>query len=274
MKYKDLGTSAALPISDMHSFSESKVLKVLNGGDPASSVPLWRKYNRDHMTRTYPSGSRVDSSNYNPLLAWHLGSQLVAVNFQTDDSPMTINDGRFRENGGCGYIRKPSSVMSVDEDDTGKKMSLRIKILCGSCLPKPYGESVGEVIDPYVVVRVHDVENSVDPKRSSSSSGQASNWLVTTERKTSSVRDNGFYPQWTDAEEFDFSVAHAEVAMLEFIVMDRDQGFVDDCMCKSAIPVSCLRQGLRSVQFYNQGSQHGPFGCARLLVDVDIKYPV
>ena len=98
---------------------------------------------------SYPAGARVDSSNYNPTVSWHVGSQLVALKFQTsDDSPMTINDGRFRENGGCGYVHKPPTVLlplSDQETSSGcKAMSLRIRVLAGSCLPKPYGESVGE----------------------------------------------------------------------------------------------------------------------------------
>lgn len=219
------------------------------------------------MSRTYPAGSRVDSSNYNPVVAWHVGSQLVALNFQSDDSCMTVNDGRFRQNGGCGYVLKPPGVFPTDKESTSGKMILTIKVISGSCLPKPYGESVGEVIDPYVLVRVHDVALT---KRSNSLSSQA-DWLETTERKTSSVRDNGFCPQWS-SEPFEFTVNSEDVAMVEFVVMDSDKGLYDDTMCKSAVPVSCLRQGLRSVLFYDQSSsQHGPFEFARILVDVDIK---
>jgi hypothetical protein len=32
----------------------------------------------------------------------------VALNFQTDGKPMTINRGKFRDNGSCGYVLKPS----------------------------------------------------------------------------------------------------------------------------------------------------------------------
>lgn len=35
-----------------------------------------------HMVRAYPKGSRVDSSNYDPQVAWNAGVQLVALNFQ------------------------------------------------------------------------------------------------------------------------------------------------------------------------------------------------
>jgi len=133
-----------------------------------------------------------------------------------------------------------------------------------------------------VVVSVHDVEQ-IKTKRSNAMSMRSTHndtiqreWLETaTERKTSSIRDNGFCPQWNDdSGDFWFTV-NSEAAVVEFVVMDSDKGFIDDCMCKSAVPVSCLRQGLRSVQFYDQSSsQHGPFGFARILVDVDIKHIV
>ena len=108
----------------------------------------------------------------------------------------------------------------------------------------------------------------------SSATGKG-DWLARTERRTSSVRDNGFSPQWTNnSEEFAFSVGNPDVAMVEFVVVDSDRGFIDDTMCKSAVPVSCLRPGYRSVQFYDRTSQHGPFGFARLLVDINIKHIV
>jgi len=58
---------------------------------------------------------------------------------------MTINDGRFRQNGGCGYVHKPARILLTEkESQPGGKMLLRIKVLSGSCLPKPFGESAGE----------------------------------------------------------------------------------------------------------------------------------
>eukprot|EP00584_Thalassiosira_punctigera_P003728 CAMPEP_0172537354 /NCGR_PEP_ID=MMETSP1067-20121228/8965_1 /TAXON_ID=265564 ORGANISM="Thalassiosira punctigera, Strain Tpunct2005C2" /NCGR_SAMPLE_ID=MMETSP1067 /ASSEMBLY_ACC=CAM_ASM_000444 /LENGTH=888 /DNA_ID=CAMNT_0013322641 /DNA_START=13 /DNA_END=2679 /DNA_ORIENTATION=+ len=273
-KLKDFKTSIGLPRTDMHSFSESKLAKLYT--DPAN-LQQWKEYNVGHMSRIYPAGARIDSSNYNPVVPWSSGCQLVALNFQTDDSPMTVNDGRFRENGCCGYVLKPPSVFpTYKESDSGAKV-LRIKVLSGSCLPKPYGESAGEVIDPYVIIRLHDVVKSETMRKSMLASADDpghDDSLEITERKTSPVRDNGYCPQWKDAEYFSFTV-NSDVAVVEFIVMDNDRGFIDELMCKTAVPVSCLRQGLRCVQFYDQcSSQHGPFGMARILLDVDISYVV
>lgn len=36
----------------------------------------------------------------------------VALNFQSLGLPMDLNDGRFQDNGGCGYVLKPAVLMS------------------------------------------------------------------------------------------------------------------------------------------------------------------
>lgn len=94
--------------------------------------------------------------------------------------------------------------------------------------------------------------------------------LKTSERRTRNIQDNGFCPQWKDKDYFSVRVHNPDVAMVEFVVKDKDKA-VDELMCKCAVPVSSLRQGIRSVQFYDRsGQQHGPFGFARILVDVAI----
>lgn len=273
LKHKDFSTSMELTSTDMHSFSETKISKLLK--DPRNAQ-LLRKYNIDHISRTYPAGSRVDSSNYNPVLAWSLGCQLVALNFQNDDSAMVVNNGRFRENGGCGYVRKPPTTLFTENESSNEGLVLKIKVLAGTCLPKPFGDIAGEVIDPFVVIRVHDVLMREGSRGASSSilrlsTSTPTDWIEITERTTGTVKDNGFCPQW-DSETFSFPVVNPDVAMVEFVVMDSDKGFLDDTVCKVGIPVSCLRQGCRSVNFNDQyGQQHGPYGFATLLVDVRIE---
>ena len=45
------------------------------------------RYNKQQLSRIYPKGTRVDSSNYMPQLFWNVGCQLVALNFQTLGQP-------------------------------------------------------------------------------------------------------------------------------------------------------------------------------------------
>ena len=129
-KFKFFEDSIDLMPSHMHSIGETKIPKLANAY--IDNPSLWRQYNTGHMTRTYPAGKRVDSSNYNPVFAWGMGCQLVALNFQTNDSNLFLNDGRFRQNGGCGYVLKPPSLSGGKKRDS---MKIQIRVLSGSCLP-------------------------------------------------------------------------------------------------------------------------------------------
>lgn len=40
-------------------------------------------YNKRQMSRIYPKGGRVDSSNYMPQIFWNAGCQMVSLNYQT-----------------------------------------------------------------------------------------------------------------------------------------------------------------------------------------------
>ena len=86
----------------MSSFSETAGHGHLN----SSSIEMVQ-YNKRQFSRIYPKGQRVDSSNYNPFVFWSAGCQLVALNYQTPDMFMQLNQGRFFPNGRSGYILKP-----------------------------------------------------------------------------------------------------------------------------------------------------------------------
>lgn len=69
--------------------------------------------------RTYPKGTRFDSSNYDPMLMWSCGIQMAALNFQYPEIEMHLNQGFFRLNGGCGYVLKPLVMRREDPGGTG-----------------------------------------------------------------------------------------------------------------------------------------------------------
>jgi len=243
------------PAHHMHSFSESKVRSLCKS---RQSRP-WIVYNQSHMSRTYPAGKRVDSSNYNPMLAWATGCQMAALNFQTSDAALRINDGRFRENGGCGYILKPSILMMKERDLDPASVQMTVKVLTGSCLPKPKGKNKGECIDPYVSVTLFDV-NANEARE------------ICTSYRTGSVKENGFFPIWnTDRDKFKFTVENPTVAILQLTVYDSDIG-KDDFIASASIPISCLRQGYRCVRLYDaNNTRSGAFDFATLLIRIKMK---
>lgn len=242
--------STKSPTYHMHSFSENKVRSRCRHKESFQ----WIVYNQTHMSRTYPAGSRVDSSNYSPLLAWSNGCQMVALNFQTPDAFLRLNDGRFRENGNCGYVLKPPSLMlKGDFDPVSSPVRLSIRILSGNCLPKPRGNRQGDCIDPYVKVSVFDVKNEEKE--------------TITSYPTSTVQANGFFPIWGQ-EKFSFIVDNWAVAMLQFTVFDKSK---DEFIASASIPISCLRRGIRSVKLFDAtNTRSGAFDFASLLAEIKI----
>uniref|UniRef100_A0A8C2IKV4 Phosphoinositide phospholipase C n=1 Tax=Cyprinus carpio TaxID=7962 RepID=A0A8C2IKV4_CYPCA len=66
----------------------------------AKNAVDWVEYNKRQMSRIYPKGTRVDSSNYSPQPFWTAGCQFVALNYQTMGERLmlgqiTIYSGQF-----------------------------------------------------------------------------------------------------------------------------------------------------------------------------------
>ncbi|KAL3079489.1 hypothetical protein niasHT_031818 [Heterodera trifolii] len=93
----------------MSSFSESTGLGLLK-----QSALEFVNYNKRQLSRIYPKGARVDSSNFLPQIFWNAGCQMVALNFQTPDVCMQLNQGKFEYNGQCGYLLKPDFMRRPD----------------------------------------------------------------------------------------------------------------------------------------------------------------
>ena len=84
------------------SFGESKSEKLAEQDGAA-----WIEHNLRNFSRIYPKGTRVESTNYSPLPMWQSGAHMVALNYQTMDLNMQLNNGLFRLNSCCGYALKP-----------------------------------------------------------------------------------------------------------------------------------------------------------------------
>lgn len=98
----EIGTERAC-YRDMSSFPETKAEKYVN----KIKGKKFLQYNRLQLSRIYPKGQRLDSSNYDPLPMWICGSQLVALNFQTPGEGSREGCGLL----GCP-VPRPSRLLS------------------------------------------------------------------------------------------------------------------------------------------------------------------
>ena len=91
--------------TEMSSFPETKAEKLMLSSNDHFQMFLW--YHEVQLSRVYPKALRTASDNYNPLPMWNVGSQMTALNFQTGDKPMQLNQAKFIQNGACGYVLRP-----------------------------------------------------------------------------------------------------------------------------------------------------------------------
>lgn len=92
------------------SFTELKAYELLS-----KASMQFVDYNKRQMSRVYPKGTRMDSSNYMPQMFWNAGCQMVALNFQTMDLPMQQNMALFEFNGQSGYLLKHEFMRRLDK---------------------------------------------------------------------------------------------------------------------------------------------------------------
>lgn len=146
---------------EMYSFNDYAAQEFIIG-QPRGILSLANK----HIVRTYPKGSRVDSSNYNPQTMWNAGIQMVAINFQKPDFGMHLSHGKFRKNGGCGYILKPASLRNREKSQyhpritespkLGKSCYFTIEVLSGQCLHADEDSQLPIRVDVETVGVPHD----------------------------------------------------------------------------------------------------------------------
>jgi len=72
------------------------------------------RFTQRNLLRIFPRSTRITSSNYNPLMGWRYGVQMVAANMQGHGRKLWLTQGMFRANGGCGYVKKPDILMNSD----------------------------------------------------------------------------------------------------------------------------------------------------------------
>jgi len=190
-----------------------------------------------HMARSYPKGTRVSSDNYDPVPFWNSGMQFVALNYQGLGRSMWLNEARFQDNGGAGYILKPAYLRNqsttFDPHNTTLPQAssfvkkLTVYVFDARQLPHSQKKDDQDIVDPYVVIEVL---------------GAKKDYKI---EKTPTVDDNGFNPTWNTVHEF--SLAASELDFLCFRVMDRDTIGSDEFLAHAELPVESIRTGYRVV---------------------------
>lgn len=232
---------------EMSSFPETRLERFVS----KRWSKVFIKYHRKQFSRVYPRGSRIDSSNYDPVSMWNHGVQLCALNYQTPDRAMQLNHGKFLDNGRCGYVLQPECIRNdkfdlYDKNAAGvEPLTLTLTIISARHLVK----SGRGIASPFVEVEI--VGAPYD------------NFKFKTETKP----DNGLNPVWW--VKFDVDVINPPLAYLRFVVNDEDMFGEPNFIGHAIFPMCSLKTGYRSVPLKNAYSDE--YELSSLLVHIDIR---
>nr|XP_060616268.1 1-phosphatidylinositol 4,5-bisphosphate phosphodiesterase beta-2 [Anolis sagrei ordinatus] len=228
------------------SFTEMKAYELLTRS-PIQFVD----YNKRQMSRIYPKGTRMDSSNYMPQMFWNVGCQMVALNFQTTDVPMQQNMALFEYNGQSGYLlkhdfmRRPDKQFdpfSVDRIDVVVASTLSITIISGQFLSE-------RSVRSYVEVELFGLPG--DPKRKY--------------RTKLTPNANSINPVWKE-EAFVFEkILMPELASLRIVALEEGGKFIGHRI----IPVTAVHTGYHHVCLRSESNM--PLTMPSLFVYVNMK---
>uniref|UniRef100_A0A8C2H147 1-phosphatidylinositol 4,5-bisphosphate phosphodiesterase n=1 Tax=Cyprinus carpio TaxID=7962 RepID=A0A8C2H147_CYPCA len=212
----------------MSSFVETKALEHLTK-TPVEFV----EYNKFQLSRIYPKGTRVDSSNYMPQVFWNAGCQLVALNFQTIDLSMQLNLGMYEYNGKSGYRLKPEFMRRPDKHfDPFTESTVdgiaNFFIISGQFLTD---KKVG------VYVEIDMFGLPVDTRRKAF--------------KTKTSQSNAINPVWDEEPIVFKKVVLPTLASLRIAVYEEGGKFIGHRI----IPVSAIRPGYRYIGLRNEKNQ-------------------
>ncbi|OAY51675.1 phosphoinositide phospholipase C 2 [Manihot esculenta] len=213
------------------------------------------RFTQRNILRVYPKGTRIDSSNYNPLIGWMHGAQMVAFNMQGHGKSLWSMYGMFRANGGCGYVKKPDFLLKSSSHgfdprvELPVKTILKVKVYMGKGWSDDFkGTSFDVFSTPDFYVRVGIAGVPADSVM-----------------KTTEARTNTWTPVWN--EELKFPLTVPELALLRIEVNEYDMSEKDDFGGQTCLPVFELRRGIRAVPLYNFEGEK--YNSTKLLMQFD-----
>uniref|UniRef100_A0A673G9F2 Phosphoinositide phospholipase C n=1 Tax=Sinocyclocheilus rhinocerous TaxID=307959 RepID=A0A673G9F2_9TELE len=213
---------------NMSSFNESVGLGYLR-----TNAIEFVNYNKRQMSRIYPKGGRVDSSNYMPQIFWNAGCQMVALNFQTPgDLDSALDSHR--------YLLKPDQMF--DPFSETPVDGVIVQVISGQFLSD-------EKIGTYVELDMYGLPTDT----------------ICKEFRRRMVMNNGLNPVY-NGEAFVFrKVILPDLAVLRVAVYDDSNKLIG----QRILPLDGLQSGYRHISLRNEYNK--PLSLATVFCNIILK---
>ena len=210
---------------------------------------LLERHNLLYLMRTYPHRWRLNSSNFEPIKHWRRGVQMAALNYQTYDEGMQINEAMFASGPDrLGYVLKPAELRAAPttvrpgpfagpaaplmDVVTKTRIALTLDLVSAQFLESPRKPGSDGVPNPYVEVQVYVADDRASapvfavggleaPVRDA---GRAPGGAVQARRRSAIVPGNGYNPSFNERFRFHIETKHPELVFVRWSVWNSADG--------------------------------------------------
>lgn len=231
------------PANPLLNIGEGPLLEIIDKHEKPDAVV---RHNASALMRVYPAGTRITSHNLNPVPFWGVGAQVAALNCQTFDHSMQLQEAMF--DGTDGWALKPAYLRKEAGPRPTGTTVLRLTVAGGSDLPVPEGRD-GEDIKPYVTCTLYH-PNHVDEKPE--------------KRKTSHYKRHKLSgmlhkhenppptsPFWHHPETLEWEYPADDLVFLRILVKSDDSFARNPVFAAAAVRVSYLQPGWCFLRLFN-----------------------
>lgn len=276
-KYADFDLPESKTYNHVFSFSERAFENLCRDAELKTQL---EQHNQQYLMRVYPAGYRINSSNFDPNKFWRRGVQMVALNWQTYDLGVQMNDAMFAAGTDrTGYVLKPrelrqpmlslgsrwDSLPSQTRRDR-KLVKFYVDIISAQQLPRPRGAGIEQTIDPYVELEIFCAddkakgvaigEGGLDASARNGMSGIGSPHR----RRTKIVQGNGYNPLFNDKFTVSLETKFPSLVFLRWTVWSsvdgRSYGDRNGALASFTAKLESLQEGYRHLPLFdNKGEQ-------------------
>ncbi|KAH0343472.1 PLC-like phosphodiesterase, partial [Aureobasidium melanogenum] len=291
IKYSGFSAQEARTYNHIYSFAENTFDRISK--DPEVKSQL-EKHNSRYLMRVYPAAIRIDSSNFNPLQCWKRGVQMAALNWQTYDIHMQMNEAMFAAGTDrTGYVLKPEEMRHNKQSlasgslldslkllKRGKHLvQFSVDIISAQRLPRPRNHNPELGMNPYVEFEVYAAEDNKSRGYAKVDGGidiQPSGIGPSVKRRTRLIEGNGFDPNFGDCFRVSLETKYPSLVFVRCTVWNspdgRNASSNSTLLATFTAKLTSLQQGYRHLPLFNSYGER--YRDAKLFVRIKKDLPI
>ncbi|KAI9812865.1 MAG: Phospholipase C [Pycnora praestabilis] len=269
-KYGGFGLPESKSYNHVFSFAERTIMNLCKDEDRKAQL---EKHNVRCLMRVYPSGWRLDSSNFDPNKFWRLGVQMVALNWQTWETPAQMNDAMFASGTDrTGYVLKPKhlrqprtfadfaeGIKIADLTREKEVIKFSVEMISAQQLFRSRNTGSEDSMNPYIEIEVFSAD---DPAKGVASGeggldASARNGMsgigAPHKRRTRIIQSNGYSPIFNDTFTMSIETRFPSLVFVKWSVWNSRDG--KNWVSSSEKPLATFTAKLSSLQ---EGYRHLP----------------